>query len=54
MLTKQQVDFLNQMEYTPLWPNWFYSYIDIPNLEPLREELRAFVNNPDKKSFATN
>lgn len=42
------------MEYTPLWPNWFYSYIDIPNLEPLREELRAFVNNPDKKSFATN
>jgi len=27
------------MNYTILYPNWFYSYLDIPNLEEIQKEL---------------
>ena len=30
--------------YKPVHPNWFYSYVDIPNLEVIRQELIDLVN----------
>ena len=30
--------------YKPVYPNWFYSYVDIPNLEEIRQELIDLVN----------
>ena len=30
--------------YRPVHPNWFYSYVDIPNLEVIRQELIDLVN----------
>jgi|GEM_PF-6955385 len=30
---------MNELRYTPINPNWFYSYVDVPNLEAIRKEL---------------
>ena len=27
------------MNYSILYPDWFYSYLDIPNLEEIKKEL---------------
>ena len=29
--------------YTPVLPNWFYSYVDVPDLESIRQELIVLV-----------
>lgn len=42
------------MVYTPLFPDWFYSYFVIPDLEIIRKELKKLINEPDKQIYATN
>ena len=42
------------MVYIPLFPDWFYSYFVIPNLEIIREELKKLINEPNKQIYATN
>jgi hypothetical protein len=38
---------MNELQYRPLHPSWFYSYVDIPNLEDIRQELVNLVRTGD-------
>lgn len=39
--------------YTPINPNWFYSYVDIPNLEQIQKEL-INLSTYELPSWSTN
>jgi hypothetical protein len=40
---------LDEMRYSPLWSNWFYSYLDIPNLESIKKEIVDFLKTSKDK-----
>jgi translation initiation factor 2 beta subunit (eIF-2beta)/eIF-5 len=56
--TKEQYDYysncLKNMVYKPLYPDWFYSDIDIPNIELIREEIKNLIKNFSNVAYATN
>lgn len=37
------------IQYKPLYPDWFFSYLDIPNLENIKKEIIDFINRPNDK-----
>lgn len=39
------------MTYQALRPNWYYSYVDIPNLEEIKEELRILPDIVGKRYY---
>jgi hypothetical protein len=44
---------MHNLKYSPINPDWFYSYLDIPNLEIIRQELIVLVNS-DIAGYRTN
>ena len=37
------------MKYTPLYPNWFFSYLNIPNLDIIKKEIIQLITTPNEK-----
>ena len=37
------------MKYTPLYADWFYSYLDIPNLDNIKKEIVQLITTSNEK-----